>query len=231
MIWSDFWELSVEPQIQTLEVRTSEGYRRLWNRELAPMIGAEDVSAMTWKRANEVMNEASRRIAISGEPFASLILDKGEGKTGPLVANEGRYTSPVTITHNWRSWCLAHGVVYVPPKNLRSSYATIMAEAGAEDSAVSLNMGHSDGTTKGTHYQSATVATKCRAADRLTDWLGQLAPNIPPRKAPAGRPKTGERPGQSGVPQFNHGASDRNRTRNPLITKVYSELPGWLKLS
>ena len=343
MIWSDFWELSVEPQISTLEVRTREGYRRLWNKELAPRIGAEEVHTMDWKRANALIkevqspsvqrsvgrllkkvcnmavreglldrcpvdraiqykpmrkrrkaiidslhvhafmddikglkyepllllelgaglrveeacaltwedleplefmgrqyvrinidkalvpingglllkapkNEASRRVAILGEPFASAVLYTMNDKTGPLVANEGRYTSPVTITHNWRAWCLAHDVGYVPPKNLRSSYATIMGEAGAEDSAVSLNMGHSDGTTKGTHYQSATVATKCRAADCLTDWLSQLAPNIPPRIASSSRPKIWKRPGQAGVSPGHHGASDRNRTRNPLIT-------------
>ena len=175
----------------------------------------------------DVKTEKSARIAIMGEPFASRLLTLRKGKQGLISHSDALrrdYTSPITVTHNYREWCGAHGVRYVPQKDLRSSYATIMGEAGAQDSVVSGNMGHTDGTVKGTNYQTVTIAAKCRAADALGEWLCQLAPNCFPsvahnwhieRKCAVQREKRGVNP-----PQVKHGASDRNRTRNPLITKL-----------
>lgn len=57
---------------------------------------------------------------------------------------------------------------------MRSSYATMMGEAGAPDSVVAGNMGHSDGSTKGRHYQRVTMRAKCMAADLLTDLLNDV---------------------------------------------------------
>ena len=128
----------------------------------------------------ETKNEMSAREAICGEPFASRLLSLGECKTGPLCPSgrpydpkepEAWYTSPVTIAHNWKQWCKRNGVPHVTDENMRSSYATMMGEAGAPDSVVAGNMGHGDGTTKGTHYQRVTMRAKCLAADLLSESL------------------------------------------------------------
>ena len=142
--------------------------------------------ALTVARAGKVLkstkNTASERDAIMGEPFASRVLELADGRSGPLVPSgkgkvdnpEDAYASPVTVTHNWRQWCSRHGVPYVCPKNLRSSYATMMGEAGAPDSVVSGNMGHAGGTTKSRHYQRVTVRAKCMAADLLAELVDEV---------------------------------------------------------
>lgn len=66
---------------------------------------------------------------------------------------------------------MRNGVPYVTEKDMRSSYATMMGEAMAPDSVVAGNMGHSDNTTKGTHYQRVTTRAKCMAADLLAESL------------------------------------------------------------
>lgn len=347
MMWRTFWARSVEPQIGRLSERTRDEYRRLWRRDLRPLIGSMEVSKTDWRAANAALtsiesptvqrhagallrkicnmavregllkenpvkaiqyaphrkkrralvdslhvhrfiegikgikyepllllelgaglrveeacaltwedlseleflgrrycavnvdkalvlvrggtllkctkNSTSERTAICGEPFASRVIALREGKSGPLVANGGAYTSPSTITHNWRAWCRDKGVEYVTPKDLRASYATIMGEAGAQDSVVSGNMGHADATTKAQNYQAVTIAAKCRAADCLAEWLRQLAPS----DFSGAFPQMGRGAGPKPRPQFNHGASDRNRTRNPLITK---DLNTWADL-
>ena len=308
--WAEFWDAKVEPQVSTLSPKTAHEYRRLWDVELGPRIGTEEVSAMDWHRANDVItsvgaptvqravgrllrkmcnmamrdrghllasnpvdraieyaphrkrrkslvlsggvkpflesirgikyepvllaelgaglrpeearallwedispyvlkgtaycainvdkaivligneplfkstkNEPSQRTAVCGEPFASRLLELADGKTGPLCPSgkpydpeepEAWYTSPATIAHNWRQWCSRHGVEHVPEKDMRSSYATMMGEAMVPDSVVAGNMGHSDGTTKGEHYQRVTMRAKCMAADMLEESLADF---------------------------------------------------------
>ena len=130
-------------------------------------------------------NEPSERTAVMGEPFASRLLELADGKSGPLCPSgepydperpEAWYTSPMTVSHNWRQWCERNGVDHVSDGNMRSSYATMMGEAMAPDSVVAGNMGHSDGTVKGEHYQRVTMRAKCMAADLLAESLADFAP-------------------------------------------------------
>lgn len=133
----------------------------------------------------QTKNAERQRVAVCGEPFASRMLALAEGKSGPLCpsgrpwdasAPEAWYTSPVTVAHNWKQWCRRNGLAHVTDENMRSSYATMMGEAGAPDSVVAGNMGHSDGTTKGRHYQRVTMRAKCMAAGLLAEYLGQFGP-------------------------------------------------------
>ena len=128
----------------------------------------------------DTKNAESARTALMGEPFASRMLELAEGRTGPLCPSgrpydaerpEDWYTSPNTIAHNWKGWCKRNGIGHVTDENMRSSYATMMGEAMAPDSVVAGNMGHSDGTTKGKHYQRVTMRAKCMAADLLAESL------------------------------------------------------------
>jgi len=136
------------------------------------------------KVLKDTKNTSSDRDAVCGEPFASRVLELADGSSGPLVPSgrpyrankpEDWYTSPITVTHNWRKWCERNGVRYVTPENMRSSYSTMMGEAGAPDSVVSGNMGHSDGTTKGKHYQRVTLRAKCMAADLLAELIEDVS--------------------------------------------------------
>lgn len=131
----------------------------------------------------DTKNAESARTAVVGEPFASRLLELSVGRDGPLCPSgrpydperpEEWYTSPSTVSHNWRAWCRRHGVEHVTDENMRSSYATMMGEAMVPDSVVAGNMGHSDGTTKGRHYQRVTMRAKCMAADMLAELLEDL---------------------------------------------------------
>lgn len=132
------------------------------------------------KELKDTKNTMSERDAICGEPFASRVLTLADGKTGPLCpsgapwrasAPESWYTSPTTVSHNWRQWCARNGVRHVTLENMRSSYATMMGEAMAPDSVVAGNMGHAGNTVKTRHYQRVTMRAKCMAADLLTELL------------------------------------------------------------
>lgn len=147
------------------------------------------VVANSGKLLKSTKNTPSEREAICGEPFASRVLALADGKTGPLCPSGGRwdasapeawYTSPTTVSHNWRSWCEAHGSRHVTLENLRSSYATMMGEAMAPDSVVAGNMGHAGGTVKSRHYQRVTLRAKCMAADLLTDVLAATSTDLAP---------------------------------------------------
>ena len=143
--------------------------------------------ALTWtnsegKHLKSTKNEPSEREAVCGEPFASRLLELAEGKSGPLCPSgepydpnhgDAWYTSPMVITRNWQLWCERRGVPPTNQKDLRSSYATMMGEAMVPDSVVAGNMGHSDGTTKGVHYQRVTMRAKCMAADALADLIAE----------------------------------------------------------
>lgn len=114
----------------------------------------------------------SNRSVLIGAPFAARLLElKGDG---PLVANDmGKHSAPVTIAHNWRLWCDRRGLPHYTIENMRSSFATLHGTAGSPDSMVSFAMGHADGTTKGTHYQRATLRGLAFIADNLADMLAE----------------------------------------------------------
>ncbi|NPD33075.1 tyrosine-type recombinase/integrase [Eggerthellaceae bacterium zg-997] len=122
----------------------------------------------------------SRRVAVMGEPFASAL--RRHAASGPLCRRaDGGRTQPATVTRNFRLWCESNGVDYIQPRNLRSTFATLHGEAGSPDSLVSLAMGHSDGTTRGTHYQASTEAGLVAIADSLTRYLdGSVTDDVTP---------------------------------------------------
>lgn len=130
------------------------------------------------KVLKDVKNEHSRREVVIGEPFASRLLELCDG-VGPLCGtwDGGEYdarhfTSPATVTHNWRDWCARRGIEYVRPGDMRSVFATLHGEAGTPDSLVSLAMGHADGgSTKARNYQQRTRRGLIVAADSLSDYL------------------------------------------------------------
>lgn len=126
----------------------------------------------------ETKNEQSGRIMVVGEPFASRLLGLRPGRGGPLVASpvsESGHTSPMTMAHNWGAWCGRHGVDHVRLGDMRTCWSTMHAEAGSPDSLVSLAMGHSDGTTRGSHYLRRTLRSLARLADCLTDAIEEAA--------------------------------------------------------
>lgn len=121
--------------------------------------------------------ELSQRDAVIGEPFASRLLTLRERGGGGALVPSGRdngkdgsgHTAPATMAHNWKAWCEAHNVEYVRLGDMRTCWSTMHAEAGSPDSLVSMAMGHSDGTTRGSHYLRSTRRALAMIADCLQE--------------------------------------------------------------
>ena len=163
--------------------------------ELGAGLRHEEACALTWEDVSEWQGKAvlsvskalvtvngtpmlkgtktarSEREVVLGEPFASRLLELK--CSGPIFKGQSGYANPNTLTHNYKSWCERHGVRYVCPKDLRSTFATLHAEAGSIDSLVAEAMGHTDGTTKGRHYQQTTRAGLSLIADNLALYLNE----------------------------------------------------------
>lgn len=125
---------------------------------------------------------SSRRHMLIGEPFATpLIRCMDSIECGPLMASgrakdddpASEYTSPATITHNWRVWCESNEVRYIRPGDMRTCWSTMQAEAGSPDSLVSLAMGHTDGSTRSRHYMKMTKKLMARLADNLEEAISE----------------------------------------------------------
>lgn len=122
---------------------------------------------------------ALRTIAI-GEPFSPRLLEIVP-KRGPICPSgvafeagcyeERHFKRPDDITARYKALCERKGIAYVNPGKLRKTWSTWQGEAGSEDSLVELQMGHSDGTTRGKNYQKLTRRGTLSLADALTDLI------------------------------------------------------------
>lgn len=143
----------------------------------------KDLCAVRIKRAltavsgrkvlKETKTESSDRIMIIGEPFSSRLLElkeeRGEYAHGPIMATPVGYREPGSSSRMWCYYARQNGIDYVPFGHMRSNFATLHGEAFSPDSLVSLAMGHTDGTTRGKHYQQATIDGLERIARNLAD--------------------------------------------------------------
>ncbi len=176
-------------------LRVEEACALVWHADVSPLaMGGRTYVSVDIRRAlvpvagggrilKATKTEGSERRILVGEPFASRLMELMPEHPAPLCAARPfaggepapeDFTSPVTITHNYRTWCKRRGMRYVCPKNLRSSFATLHGEAGSPDSVVSGIMGHTDGTTKGRNYQRVTLRAMAAAADGLAGYLDEI---------------------------------------------------------
>lgn len=133
------------------------------------------------KHLKGTKNGFREREMIIGEPFATpILMDLPE--EGPLCPSkikyktdgewtELNYTSPTTITHNWRDWCKAHDVNYIRPGDMRTIWSTWQGEAGSPDSLISMAMGHAGATTRDRNYLESTRRSLVLLADNLTELI------------------------------------------------------------
>lgn len=71
---------------------------------------------------------------------------------GYLTSGTGVPLSPDAVRkRHWR-YCRAHGLPYVPPKDLRHTWATLAVEAGVDGMAVAAMLGHTDMSTTYRYY-------------------------------------------------------------------------------
>lgn len=84
----------------------------------------------------------------------------------PLVENkDGERSAPNSISKNYKLWCERHGVKYIPIKNLRTTYATLLKEGGQTDGMISSSLGHSNLQTAHRRYAMTTDTALASNAD------------------------------------------------------------------
>lgn len=139
---------------------------------------------------------ASRLLELSRGKSGPVVPSGADAVPG---APEAEYTAPGTSSQNWSKWVRAENcrrnlgreaeasdgvaplhrgrrvgealpdIPYVRFGDMRTCWSTMQAEAGSPDSVVSLAMGHTDGTTRGSHYMRSTRRLLATIADNLQE--------------------------------------------------------------
>lgn len=111
--------------------------------------------------------ESKRTVFLAGWPASRLLELSGDG---PLVPDaNGNRMAPDKISREYKRMMLGKGAKYVPMKNLRNSYATMMQGLGASDSLISKSLGHTQIATDYAHYFAANAPAHLANARMLGD--------------------------------------------------------------
>ena len=113
---------------------------------------------------------SERTVFVSGyasDRLSSLAL---QGPMVPLCADRtGHRMSPDKITKEYKA--MMPPDLYVPPRNLRTSYATIQQALGTPDSVISRTLGHTNLKVDYGHYFASNQTAYMAAAKALGDSL------------------------------------------------------------
>ena len=116
--------------------------------------------------------ESRRTVYIAGWPAQRLLELSGDG---PLVPDaKGRRMAPNKVSREYRKLVVASGAKYVPMRNLRNSYATIMQGLGASDSLISKSLGHTNLKVDYDHYFAANEPAHMANARMLGESLSNI---------------------------------------------------------
>ncbi|HAM14585.1 MAG TPA: hypothetical protein DCP91_01700 [Eggerthellaceae bacterium] len=109
--------------------------------------------------------ESTRTVFLSGYPFTRLVDLAG---VGPLVPDSnGNNMAPGKISREYKKLVEGSGAKYVPMRNLRNSYATIMQGLGTSDSLISRSLGHTNLNVDYNHYFAANAPAYMANAQAL----------------------------------------------------------------
>ena len=120
-----------------------------------------------------VKTPASRRtVYLSGWPFERL---RDIASVGPLWPDAtGDNMAPDKVAKEYRRALESAGARYVPMRNLRNSYATIMQGLGASDSLISKSLGHTNLAVDYAHYFAANAPAHMANAAMLGAAVGRV---------------------------------------------------------
>ena len=113
--------------------------------------------------------QSTRTVFMAGYPAQRMI---ALASYGPLVPDaKGNRMSPNKVSREYGKMMRAKGARYVPMRNLRNSYATIMQGLGASDSLISKSLGHTNLQIDYAHYFAANAPAHMANARMLGDAL------------------------------------------------------------
>ena len=113
---------------------------------------------------------SERTVFVAGYAAERLEALQQQGPMVPLCADEtGRRMAPDKITKEYKA--MMPDALYVPPRNLRTSYATIQQALGTPDSVISRTLGHTNLKVDYGHYFASNQTAYMAAAKALGDSL------------------------------------------------------------
>lgn len=111
----------------------------------------------------EVPPKTGERVALVEPAHAGLLLEHA-GEDGWLVDDLGCPPNPDRLSASWRRWLSDQPVRGVPWRNLRNSYATMMAAEGHSAELVSKLLGHSQAVDY-SHYNRPDASALIRGME------------------------------------------------------------------
>ena len=113
---------------------------------------------------------SERTVFIAGYAAERLYDLQLQGPLAPLCSDEtGHRMAPDKITKEYKA--MMPESLYVPPRNLRTSYATIQQALGTPDSVISRTLGHTNLKVDYGHYFASNQTAYMAAAKALGDSL------------------------------------------------------------
>ena len=120
---------------------------------------------------------STRTVVCAGYVAARLEELSGEGWICQSVneRKQGEMVKPHWVYASYKKWCAERGVRYIPPRNLRTTYATLQQANEVDALVVSRALGHTKLSTDYDHYFMANKPAQVAAARALSESLGGVA--------------------------------------------------------
>lgn len=119
-----------------------------------------------------VKTETSRRLAVIPRPFSERLRELVQARPDELWMLDdglGRPLNPDTLSKAYQRWFQQSAYPYIPWKNLRNSYATMLHEAGVELGMIARLLGHSTPVTTFKHYDKPSTEALATLVSILGD--------------------------------------------------------------
>lgn len=121
-------------------------------------------------RETSVKTDASERVAIIPRPYSDRLRELSESRADEqwmLDDGFGNPLNPDTLAKTYQRWFQQRTYPYIPWKNLRNSYATMLHEAGVELGMVARLLGHTTPVTTFKHYDKPSTEALAALVERL----------------------------------------------------------------
>lgn len=119
---------------------------------------------------------STRTVVCAGYPARRLEELSGEGwicqSANPK--KPGEMVKPHWVYASYKKWCDEKNVRYLPPRNLRTTYATLQQANEVDALVVSRALGHTKLSTDYAHYFMANKPAQVAAARALSDSIGKV---------------------------------------------------------
>ncbi len=130
-----------------------EGFALVHVHEVCVSVGGQAI-------VKETKTEASVRTVPIREPYAGILRALRDEFPGDVWVSDdgfGRPLNPDTVAERWKRWHCTQPFAFVPWKNLRKSYGSVLHAEGVDLATVSKLLGHTSTTTTYSWYDRPSL--------------------------------------------------------------------------